>query len=218
MDKRSLLPVFASLIVCGCAQEMMNQARVESQEETDAFRNGIASQRIPEHTIVASPSARPINLGSATSTKGDPFLAARTPGYLTGEVEGDYIDSVPHEVLKRRSFDELIRLGQQRYGVSCAPCHDYTGSGNGMVARRGFKFPASFHTDRLRQRSLGYLFHVTTKGYGEMWGFENEISTVDRWAIAAYVRTLQWSQHVPADELTKQDRETLSFNTQEPSQ
>ena len=78
-----------------------------------------------------------------------------------------------------------------------------------MVARRGFKIPANFHTDRLREAPPGYLFQVISNGYGAMPDYSNQIPHVeDRWAIVAYIRALQLSRDataadVPPDEKSK---------------
>ena len=45
---------------------------------------------------------------------------------------------------------EDLERGRQRYNIYCTPCHDYTGSGHGMIVQRGFPPPPSYHIDRLR--------------------------------------------------------------------
>ncbi|MEZ6087833.1 MAG: cytochrome c [Pirellulaceae bacterium] len=93
--------------------------------------------------------------------------------------------------------------------MSGAPCHDRTGTGNGMVVLRGFDSPPSYHIDRLRSMPVEYFQAVATDGKGNMPAYGALISRPDRWAIANYVRALQLSQHVPAADLTDQDREQL---------
>jgi mono/diheme cytochrome c family protein len=99
----------------------------------------------------------------------------------------------------------LLERGRAEYDTFCAPCHGRTGSGDGMVVQRGFKRPSSFHVDRLRQTPVGYFFDVITNGFGAMSDYAAQVPVEDRWAIAAYVRTLQLSQaatieHVPEPE------------------
>jgi mono/diheme cytochrome c family protein len=101
---------------------------------------------------------------------------------------------------------ELLRRGKERFNVYCTPCHDYLGSGRGMVVRRGFKQPPSFHQDRLRDAPVGYLFDVMTNGFGTMSGYASQVPVEDRWAIAAYVRALQLSQNLKLDALPPEDR------------
>jgi len=90
---------------------------------------------------------------------------------------------------------ETIVRGQDRFNIYCAPCHDHTGYGNGMIVQRRFRHPPSFHTDKIRQLSNGFIFDVITKGFGAMQDYAAQISPRDRWAIVAYVRALQLSQN-----------------------
>ena len=69
-----------------------------------------------------------------------------------------------------------------------------------MIVRRGYRQPPSFHIDRLRQAPLGHFYDVMTNGFGAMPDYRAQIAPRDRWAIAAYVRALQLSQHAPAAE------------------
>jgi mono/diheme cytochrome c family protein len=89
---------------------------------------------------------------------------------------------------------EVINRGQERYRIFCAMCHGETGDGDGMIVRRGFRKPSSYHEDRLRQARVGYFFRVMTEGFGAMPPYRAQIPVQDRWAIAAYVRALQMSQ------------------------
>ena len=192
----------------GCGQEMENQRRVESQEQTDAFADGSASRAIPVHAIIASASAAEsvsVNQVRANRRWLESADANDTGGYLTGKSEGELVNTIPDQVFLRDDYGKLIQRGRERFAISCVPCHDQTGSGNGMVARRGLKFPPSYHTDRLRRQPLGYIFNVATNGRGQMPAYGDYLSPDDRWAIVAYVRTLQFSQYAPASELTPAD-------------
>jgi len=89
---------------------------------------------------------------------------------------------------------EVINRGQERYRIFCVMCHGETGAGDGMIVRRGFRQPPTYHEERLRQAPVGYLFRVITEGYGAMSPYRAQIPVQDRWAIAAYIRALQLSQ------------------------
>ncbi|MBX3026017.1 cytochrome c [bacterium] len=103
---------------------------------------------------------------------------------------------------------EVLRRGQERFNIYCTPCHDRTGSGEGMIVQRGYKQPPSFHDPRLRAVPDGYFFQVMTNGFATMPGYAAQVPARDRWAIVAYIRALQLSQNatladVPADERAK---------------
>ena len=53
---------------------------------------------------------------------------------------------------------------------------------------------------------MGYFFNVMTEGFGVMPSYASQISAEDRWAIAAYVRALQYSQNARLEELTPEER------------
>jgi mono/diheme cytochrome c family protein len=104
---------------------------------------------------------------------------------------------------------ELLARGHQRFDIFCSPCHGRLGEGTGMVVRRGFKQPSTYHVDRLRQAPIGYFFDVMSNGFGVMSSYASQIPPEDRWAIAAYVRALQLSQNFEAARLAPEDRARL---------
>jgi mono/diheme cytochrome c family protein len=88
----------------------------------------------------------------------------------------------------------LLERGQQRYEIHCVPCHSPVGDGDGMIARRGFPHPPSYHIDRLRRAPDRHFYDVISNGYGVMYAYGDRVSPQDRWAIVAYIRALQRSQ------------------------
>jgi mono/diheme cytochrome c family protein len=93
----------------------------------------------------------------------------------------------------------LLQRGQERYRIDCTPCHSELGDGRGMVVQRGFPAPPTYHSERLRDAPTQHFYDVITQGYGAMYSFAGRVSPSDRWAIAAYIRALQLSQHPPLD-------------------
>ena len=123
----------------------------------------------------------------------------------TGRVNGVLVNTFPFPITQ-----EVLERGRQRFNVYCTPCHDYTGSGNGMVVQRGFPSPPSYHIDRLRQAPVGHFFEVITDGYGAMFSYASRVSPRDRWAIVAYIRALQLSQYATLNDVPAQEREKLT--------
>jgi mono/diheme cytochrome c family protein len=78
-----------------------------------------------------------------------------------------------------------------------------------MVAKRGFKWPANLHSDRLRNAPPGYLFQVVSNGYGAMPAYRHQIPPEDRWAILAYVRALQLSRNARLSDVPAEGRTEL---------
>ena len=96
---------------------------------------------------------------------------------------------------RRRSIAQLLARGQERYGIYCSPCHGLSGNGDGMIVRRGFPAPPSYHSARLRAAPAKHFFDVITNGYGVMYSYAARVEPRDRWAIVAYIRALQESRN-----------------------
>ena len=169
-----------ALLACAgaaCRQDLHDQPRYKPFRESELF----ADRR----------SARPFVPGTVArgSLREDAVL-------YTGRVGNDFVTEIPVKVTA-----ELLARGQTQFQVFCSPCHGRTGRGDGMVVQRGFKKPSSYHVDRLRQMPIGYFYDVMTNGFGAMADYAAQVPPPDRWAIAAYVRTLQYSQYAPASDV-----------------
>ena len=165
--------------VTGCFRlHMYDQPRYEPLEASSTFENGQASRH---------PVAGTVARGTLKEDR----------HYYTG-IEGDsvFTDTFPFEVSM-----EVLERGRERYNIYCTPCHDRVGNGRGMVVRRSFKQPTSYHDDRLRRQPAGYFFDVITNGFSTMPAYARQIPVQDRWAIVAYIRALQLSQHARVSEL-----------------
>jgi mono/diheme cytochrome c family protein len=117
------------------------------------------------------------------------------PMLYTGKRNG-----VDAEVFPFPITDRVMKRGQERFNIYCAPCHGRTGEGDGMIVQRGYRRPPTYHQDRLRSAPVGHFFDVITNGFGAMPDYAVQVRAEDRWAIAAYIRALQLAGHAaPAD-------------------
>ena len=114
------------------------------------------------------------------------------------EADGTYTLSIPQPVVDRLGgMDDMVRRGQDRYGIYCVPCHGGLGDGNGMVPEVsgvGSIRPPTFHEDRIRTMPDGQLYATIENGIRNMPAYGHSVPVQDRWAIVAYVRALQLSQ------------------------
>jgi mono/diheme cytochrome c family protein len=106
---------------------------------------------------------------------------------------------------------ELLARGQERYQIYCLPCHGFGGDGDGMVVRRGFSPPPTYHQERLRKEPDSHFFEVITNGYGAMYSYADRVPEPDRWAIIAYIRALQLSRNATIADVPPKKREELQW-------
>jgi mono/diheme cytochrome c family protein len=169
-----------------CRQDMHNQPKYIPLRDSAFFANGSSARPLVEDTV-------------ARGTLED------DSAFYTGKEGGKLVDTLPMPLTR-----ELLDRGQERYNIYCSPCHDRSGTGRGMIVRRGYKQPPSYHIDRLRTIEIGHFFDVMTNGFGAMPDYRAQIEPRDRWAIAAYIRALQLSQNVREADVAPGDRPKLS--------
>jgi len=129
----------------------------------------------------------------------------RDPAVEFGQVGGKPVTRIPVPVSLA-----FMNRGRGRYNIFCAPCHGITGYGDGMIVRRGFLAPPSFHTEELRAAPAGEIFDVITHGHGAMYSYADRVNVMDRWAIIAYIRALQQSQHTRIESLSPGEQRKLT--------
>ncbi len=173
------------LLLTGCRQDMQDQPKYRPLRYSTFFEDGRTS--------------RPIVAGTVARGQLQEDVA-----YYTGKNGKEDVDSFPMPITK-----QVIERGQQRFNIYCSPCHGQIGNGLGMIVRRGFKQPPSYHIDRLRQAPVGHFYDVISNGYGAMLNYAAQIDVPDRWAIVAYIRALQYSQNANVSELSAEDRAKL---------
>lgn len=123
-------------------------------------------------------------------------FGGQTGYYYTGHVGDYYGNGMPEELtLTPESAGELIRRGKERYGIYCAVCHGVSGDGNGITAQYGVPVAnnpnAKLNAISPETYPDGRLYEVITNGKGLMSGYGYNIPVRDRWAIVAYIHTLQ---------------------------
>jgi len=178
---------YVLLVLSGaaCRQDMHNQPKIKAYREADFFGDRRGMRPIPEGTVARG------------------FLQDDDLLY-TGKVNGQPVDEFPFQVTR-----SVLDRGHERFNIYCSPCHGRTGLGNGMVVQRGYKPPPSLHDDRIRQQAVGYYYDVMTNGFGAMPDYRSQVAPEDRWAIAAYIRALQYSQRATVNDVPEAKRTSL---------
>ena len=194
--------------------DMVRQMKVRAQAPLNFFADG----RGPR-----SPVAGTVPIGYEMPTKSEALntsaaaigsyshpragFSAGTDYYNTGKMGDRWGTGIPLEVTR-----ELMGRGQQRFNITCAMCHGAAAAGNGITKQYGLATVVSLQDDRIRKMSDGEIFNTITNGKNTMMAYGPNIIVTDRWAIIAYLRALQRSQHaaiadVPEDHRAQLDKQ-----------
>jgi cytochrome c553 len=185
VKKLTLLSGIA-LLLCGCRLDMHVQPKYLPYNPSNFFDDGRSERPVVPGTVARG------------QLRLDELL-------YTGKENGVVADKFPFPITRAD-----LERGRQRYNIYCTPCHDYTGSGRGIIVQRGFPPPPSFHTGELRQAPAGHFFEVITNGYGSMYSYAARVEPEDRWRIAAYIRALQLSQNAGLQDVPESERGKLT--------
>ena len=176
------------LSLAGC-DNLKSGTKIKPLTQSKFFADGQSSRQPPAHSIAQD------NLRIDTL-----YYAGRNP-------DGSLATQMPWPVNAA-----VLARGEVQFKAICANCHGADGYGQGIVVRRGFPSPPSYHDQRLVDAPVGHLYDVIANGYGAMYPYASIVDVNDRWAIVAYIRALQRSQHatvadVPADALANLQKE-----------
>ncbi len=167
--------VGALLLIAGCRQDMQDQPKIRSQRGSDFFADHRGARPQVANTVARGQLHEDSYFYTGVVQAAD--------GYREEKNEMPF--PVTLEVLKR---------GQERFNIYCTPCHSRVGNGLGEIVQRGYKPAANFHDQVRLSQPISHYFYVMSHGYGAMPDYSAQITPVDRWAVAAYIRALQLSQ------------------------
>jgi hypothetical protein len=199
------LVLLAVLLLGGCQQEMADQPSYKNLEPCQSFPDDRSERPTVTGTVARGHLETDVALftGRRADKNGAPLGATTSaviqppPGSPQAAQEAkarydDFVTEFPFPMTK-----QVLEHGRDRYMIYCVVCHDPLGTGHGMIVERGYTAPPTLHSERLRTVPPGYLFAVISEGYGSMPSYWAQIPARDRWAIAGYLRALQFSRHFP---------------------
>jgi mono/diheme cytochrome c family protein len=103
--------------------------------------------------------------------------------------------------------DHTLADGKHLFQVTCAPCHGVDGKGGGPVTKNDpaaginrFPLPApvlSGPGSVSATRSDGYMYYTIRNGGALMPAYGVSLTDRERWAVVAYIRTLEGATYTP---------------------
>lgn len=197
-------------VLSGCRQDMQNQPKFIPLRSSEFFSDRRSARypvpgTVPRLCRIEDKDTCPLEEQTADQAQLDP-----NSYYLTGKHGNVYGNELPLSSDSPEKRAQVLARGQDRYNIYCTPCHSLVGDGNGMIVQRGYKRPPSFHVQRLRNAPLGYFYDVISNGFGGMPDYGSQVKPADRWAITAYIRALQLSQHAEEADVLPANRNALT--------
>lgn len=169
---------------------MITQPKLLPYGATGEFADHRAMRPVPAGTIARDWIADP---------------AIRT-GRVSAAAGADDVEAIPLTVDRA-----LLDRGRDRFEIVCATCHGSDGSGDSAVARAmQRRRPPSLHESRIVALAPGAVFRVISDGYGLMPSYAALLAPDDRWAVIAYVRTLELSRTARLDALPEPVRSAVA--------
>lgn len=198
----ALAALIVSSLLAGCRQDMHNQPKYKTFRASTFFADGKSERQLVDGTVPRR------NLrDNPSQSDGDSNGGQLLP--IDGISAPPEIDLSKATTLPFPLTQEVMDRGQERFNISCAPCHGRLGDGNGIIAERGFRHPPSYHIDRLREVPIGHFYDAITNGFGAMPSYADQVAPRDRWAIAAYIRALQLSRNATLADVPPGERSKL---------
>ena len=173
--------------------DMDEQDVLRAQKPDSFFANG-QGERLP----VIQTQPRGFNEDGLREIGGipEPEFGGGTGYYYTGEIGDYYGNGMPEELkLTADNADDLIRRGREVFTINCSLCHGPAGDGKGITSTYGVPVTANPNA-KLNALSPdvypdGRMFDTISKGRGMMGAYGPNLAVRDRWAVIAYVHTLQ---------------------------
>ncbi len=187
--------------------DMDNQPKLKAQHASSVFADG----RAMRPAVPGAVARGHLDTDDHYHRGFRPIISAE------GQSSVEYISGYPADVKVDAVF---VQRGREIYESKCYPCHGKAGYGDGPVNKRAMELATTGNQDlklgtvwataqnlqKIDENSgqltygpgvyaEGKMFNVITHGLGSMQGYGEKITVKDRWAVVAYIRALQLSQH-----------------------
>jgi mono/diheme cytochrome c family protein len=132
--------------------------------------------------------------------------SSNMPLYTGRSADGGWAKEFPVKV-----DAAFLQLGQAKFNINCAVCHGQVGDGNG-ITKAGYKMLTvrNLMEPYVSTQPYGQIFYTITYGKGKMGPYGDRLTPVERWAVIAYVKTLELAGNATMDDVPAAQRAKLA--------
>lgn len=152
---------------------MLDQARVNPQNESHFFKDGHSMQR--------------------------PVVGTVARGYMPLGVANQ--DDAASLVNPLPRSEAVLAVGKQKFTERCAVCHGPLATGVGSLTSAYGGKPANLQAQQFRDYPDGKIYWVIVNGKNAMPSHAADLDVDQRWSIVHYVRALQRAQNAKDEDV-----------------
>ena len=200
-----------SLLLTGCGNQMYRQP---SYTPLDTPRAAPPAESVPVSDALTPTDGKPVAstaFGARVQMSGEREAQPITPNFTKFPPKEPDLpppnlsDNARYEPAPARvnalknplpNDPRVVRSGQILFYNRCVQCHNPGGYGYGTVGQYLVPHPPDLAAPLVQNISDGAMFWHITMGQGKMPGFRHWTTPSERWALTAYVRSLNGSADV----------------------
>ena len=185
--------VAVTALAVSCGNSNPGHAYMPDMTYSRAYETYAPVQERLDNSAVDGPD------GTKPNFHGGPVPGAIARGEMPGsallkDTTGSYASSAAlANPLAAGTFD--LKEAERLYLVNCGICHGSKLDGNGPLWKDGSgpypAAPKNLMDAGYTATPVGTIFHVATYGKGQMGSYASQLTTKQRWMVAAYVKSKQ---------------------------
>ncbi len=200
---RIVLATAGTLLLAGCGNQMFRQP---SYQPLDTPRAQESAQSVQVAVDERPTDGRPVTSpawGDKTIAEANPYASSfpsREPDLpgpnLSDNARNEPAPAAVDAIVPPIALDNahLVSGGHLLFLNRCVQCHNASGYGYGTVGQYLLPHPPDLASPLVQNIKDGALYWHITMGQGKMPGFRHWTTPSERWALAAYVRSLKGVQ------------------------
>jgi cytochrome c553 len=156
---------------------MLNQPRLDPQQESNFFKDGFG-MRMPAAGTIAR-------------------------GHIPYTIKNQDDASMLANPLPRS--EPVLKKGREDFMTFCSVCHGVLGDGKTSLTTAYGAKPANLDSQTFRDYADGKIYHVIVMGKNSMMPYSSELGEDERWSVVHYIRALQRAYDAKDEDIPREN-------------